>query len=235
MIFPNLECEPVVQIGDRTRLSAIKTYASKGETITKVEIQPDAAESFIQVSAVPLKAQDFFTDWEYDSAGTKTVTVKVNGGSPSEVSKSFDLEVVDAATDMLFASDSDLTQDEPMILQWVKPGRNSFNNIHREVQKQILDLLNRKGYRTTSGGMITKANVVDHEQVREMAKYLALHLIFSGASNQVGDVFSLKAQEYRSKFNTVSGRQIIGLDLNGDSAVDVGEGVNLSSARLIRR
>ena len=235
MIFPDFECEPIVQIDDRTRLSAAKSYASKGVTITKVEIQPDAGGDWILVSGTKIKPADWYTDWQYDSDGTKTPSVRVNEGTPEETIKTFEIEVVTEAEDALFSSDADLVEEEPNILGWMKPGRNSFKNVHREVQRQILDLLNRKGYRTTSGAALTKTNVVDHSQVREMAKYLALHLIFSGISNQVGDVFSQKAGEYRSKFNTVSGRQIIGLDLNGDSVVDSGEGVNLSSARLIRR
>lgn len=235
MIFPSLEFEPIVQVDDRTRLLCSKSYASKGMSITKVEIQPDAAEAWILVSGVNVKQADWYTDWQYDSAGTKTVSVRINEGTVDETTKSFDIEVVDADTDALFATDADLVEEEPNIMGWMKAGRNSFKNVHREVQRQILDLLNRKGYRTTAGGPITKEVVSDHSQVREMAKYLALHLIFSGISNQVGDVFSLKAQEYRSKFNTVSGRQIIGMDLNGDTVVEAGEGVNLSSARMIRR
>ena len=68
-----------------------------------------------------------------------------------------------------------------------------------------------------------------------MAKYFALHLIYSGISNAVGDLFNNKAKEYWSKYLVASSRKIIGLDLNGDGEISPGEGVNLSAARMIRK
>lgn len=234
MIFPNLEIEPVVQVNDRTRLSATKCYGSKGSSITKVEIEPDTGVGFIDVTGSPIKASEWYTDWQYDTPGTKTISLRVNDGSPSAVTITQDISVISAASDALFASDSDLMIEEPDILKWVKAGRNSFKAEHREAQKQILDMLDRKGYRKSDGTKISAADVVDKSEVREMAKYLALHIIFSGVSNQVGDVFDAKAIDYHGKYNIASQRQIIGLDLNGDSVADPGEGVNTSSARLIR-
>lgn len=233
MIFPNLELEAKVQVSDRTRLSAIKTYASKdGPAIALVEIEPEAGNGFINVTGS--SAKDWFTDWEYATAGTKAVTLRLNNaGTP--VTKAFSIDVLTAVDDRLFSADSDLIQEEPDILKYVKAGRNSYKDVHREAQTQILDLLNRKGYRTSAGGVITKTEVADISQVKEMSKYLVLKLIFSGVSNQVGDVFNLKSVFYDSKFETAIQRQIIGLDLNDDGNADVGEGVNLSSARMIRR
>lgn len=237
MIFPNLELEPVVQVADKTRLSAVKSYGSKGEAITKVEIQPYAGGPWIDVTGSPISTKNWYTDWEYDTAGTKVVSLRVNDGSPSAVTITKNISVITEADDALFATDADLAFEEPEILKYVKDGRNSYKDVHREAQKQILDLLNRKGYRTTSGGPITKANVKDLTQVREMAKYLALHIVFEGLSNVVGDVFSAKSQGYRGQYTTAQDRQIIGLDLNEDGEVDTayGEGVDLSAARLIRR
>lgn len=233
MIFCALETEAVVQVGDRTRLSALKSYASKdGPAITKVEIEPEAGNGFINVTGSSYKY--WFTDWEYATAGTKVVTLKINGDT-TPVTKTYQLLVLTEADDMLFATDADLTQDEPDILKYVKLGRNSYKDIHREVQRQIVDLLNRKGYRTTDGAAITKSAVKDLTQVREMAKYLALQMIYNGQSNTVNDIFGLKAAEYQSKYELASQRQMIGLDLNLDGTVDYGEGKNLYSARLVRR
>jgi hypothetical protein len=77
--------------------------------------------------------------------------------------------------------------------------------------------------------------VVDHTQVREIAKYLALAIIFNGLSNQVGDIFSQKTAFYQSKYGEATQRQILGLDLNKDGTVEANEGVNIYSAKLVRR
>lgn len=235
MIFPSLEIESVLQVNDRTRLSAVKTYASKdGPAIAKVEIEPEAGAGFVNVTGASFK--DWYTDWEYATAGAKVLTLRINDPT-LPVTKTFGLTVLTAAADNLFASDSDLTQEEPDVLRYVKAGRNSYKDVHREAQSQIIDLLNRKGYRTTDGSAISKVNVVDLLQVREMAKYLALAIIFEGQSNQVGDVYEIKSLNYRSKYETATQRQIIGLDLSGDNVADTaaGEGVNLYAARMVRR
>lgn len=236
MIFPNLENEPVVQVNDRTRLSALKTYAAKGSTIIKVEIEPDAGAGYIDVTGSPMDPKKWFTDWQYATAGAKVISVRVNEGEPDETIKTFPITIVTEADDALFASDSDLAQDEPDILRYVKDGRNSYKDVHREVQKEILDLINRKGYRKPDGTKITKADVVDKTEVREMAKYYALWMIFEGISNKIGDVFSLKASEYRGEYTIRTERQILALDLDGSGTIEPVEGVNLQQgARLIRR
>lgn len=235
MIFPNLEVEPIVQISDRTRLNATKTFASKdGPLITSVEIEPEAGAGFLAVTGSSFK--DWLTDWEYETAGTKVVTVRINNiPGPTFVTKTASILVVDAATDMLFATDQDLTMEEPDILKSVRAGRNSYKDVHREAQTQIVDILNRKGYRNSEGAKITKAMLIDKSEVREMAKYRALQIIFSGLSNQIGDLFQQKADLYESKFSLVSQRQILGLDLNADGMIESGEGVNIYSARLVTR
>jgi hypothetical protein len=233
MIFPVIETEAIVQVGDKTRLNATKTYGAKGAAaIAKVEIEPEAGAGFVNVTDV--KPSNWFTDWQYVTSGTKTITLQINGDT-TPVTITSTISIVTEAADMLFAADSDLIMEEPDILRWLKAGRSSFKDVHREVQTQIVDMLNRKGYRTTDGSPITKQEIVDHSQIREIAKYWALMIIFNAQSNQVGDVFSAKAQEYNSKLNTVLQRQILGLDLNRDGNIESGEGVNIHSSTLLRR
>lgn len=235
-IFPTLEHEAKVQVNDRTRIEALKTFADKsGPVITKVEIEPYAGAGYIDVTgSAPLKADNWYTDYAYDTAGSKVITLRINdGGSPVTVTST--IEVISAADDALFASDADLTQDEPDVLRYVRKGRNTFKDVHREAQKEILDFLDRKGYRSLNGDKISKDMVVDKSEVRTMAKYLALHLIYSGISNVIDDIFSLKASTYWSKYLTASDRKIIGLDLDDSGDVSLGEGVNTRAARLVRK
>lgn len=237
MIFPSIEHEAVVQVNDRTRLDASKTYVAKGATpITKVEIQPYAGGPQIDVTGTgtPLKPSDWYTDYQYDTDGQKVITVTLNSDT-TPITFSSTIEVISEADDALFADDTDLIQEEPDITKYVRKGRNTFKDVHREAQREILDMIDRKGYRKSDGTKVVAADAIDKSEVRTMAKYLALHLIYIGLSNVVDDIFSQKSATYWTKYNTASDRRLIGFDLDGDSAVTLGEGVNLRPARMIRR
>lgn len=233
MIFGALEHEASVQVNDRTRLDASKTYTAKGApAITKVEIQPYTGAAQINVTNV--KSSEWYTDYQYDSAGTKTITLTLNSDT-TPLTFTRTIQVISVADDNLFSEDSDLIQEEPDITKYTRKGRNTFKDVHREAQKEILDLLDRKGYKTSAGLDISAADAKDKSEVRTMSKYLTLHLIYMGLSNVVQDIFSVKASQYWSKYLKASDRQIIGFDLDGDGSVSSGEGVNTSVAKMVYR
>lgn len=229
-IFPNLELEAIVQVNDRTRLDATKSYASKDVgAFTSVEIEPFSGNGFILVTGT--KSADWYTDWEYPSAGTKTVTVRINGS----VTFTKTISVVTESADALFANDQDLMVEEPDILKYVKKGRNTFKDIHREAQSQIVKFFDDKGLIFSDGTKITKEAVFDKSEVREWAKYLALHLIYFQMSNATDDVFAKKADFYKGKMLLAQQANLIRLDLNKDGVVDIEEGFKISSSFLSRK
>lgn len=231
-IFPVIELEDIVQVDDKTRLDAAKTFTSKdGPTIVKVEIQPYAAGPWIEVTGT--KSSDWFTDWQYDTAGTKAVSLRVN--DPGGVTVSKNIEVLTAVDDALFSSDPDLEKEEPDILKYVRKGRSSFKDIHREAQRQIMQFFDDKGYVDASGAKLTKDAVVDVSEVREWSKYLALYLIFSALSNQNDDIFSSKASFYHSKMLAARQKNAFRLDLDGDGEISEGERLKLSTSLMQRR
>jgi hypothetical protein len=236
MIFPNLEVEAVVQVSDRTRLDASKSYASKGPlSIVTVEIQPDVAEPWIDVTGT--KPSDWLTDWEYATDGVKNVGVRITDSgtpTPTQYTKFRQILVLSEADDALWSTDADLTAEEPDILKYVRKGRNTFKDVHREAQMQILEMLDRKGYRI-AGRKIEASDLVDISEVSEMSRYLALSMILSGQRSQTDDVYQVKAERYFSKYQIAQQRQIIGIDMDEDGEVREGEGVMPATARLVRR
>lgn len=232
-IFPYIEIEKTVQVDDRTRISAKKTYLSKGEAaITKVEIDPDGI-GFIEVQGNPVKAENWFTDWQYGTSGTKTVSLRVTtNGAPVTVSKT--IEVVTAAADKLFSDDADLVAIETDILKYVPEGKNSFKYAHREAQRQMLEWLWKNGYKKTDGTRITKAEVLDIEEVRFWSKYACLRLLFYDMSNVPDDVFEKKGKEFENEEAKWRTQALLKLDFNGDGTVDVVEGADLTTRDLVR-
>jgi len=229
MIFPHLEIEPLIQVGDRTRLSALKSFVTQDEAaIDLVQIRPTALASFITVTA------DKFLDWSFSASGAVTVTARVTAsGASAEISTA--ITVVTVASDSLFSTDADIKLHEPDILQWTSPGKNSFLNIHRRAQKLIIEELRREGYTDTSGDPYTKAAFLDVEEVKQWSTMWVLQLIFEGVSNATDDVFHEKAVRYSALRQSWGKTLFLRLDADGDGAADDGEGVDTATAFVARR
>lgn len=66
MIFPHLEIEQKVQINDRSRLNAAKSFVSAGsDPLTSVLIKPGADETAVEVFNAD--SEQWFLDWEFTS------------------------------------------------------------------------------------------------------------------------------------------------------------------------
>lgn len=228
MIFPVLKLEKVVQVEDQTRLDASKSYTTPDESsITLIEIEPEAAAGYFDVTAQQ------FLDYQYSTDGTKSVSLRVTtDGAPQTLS--FSLEVISEADDMLFSGDDELTSHESDILEYVKPGRNSFLNFHRNAQDRIITWLDEQRITDNNGDRLTKAAIVDHEEVNDWSKFLTLRLIFASLSNSVDDLFQDKSREYKALEGIARNRSQLRLDKDGDGITDT-TASDTRSFRLVRK
>lgn len=229
MIFPNLELEPIVQVGDRTRLNALKSFVTQDEAaISMVEIRPYQGASFIDVTS------DMFLDWQFSSAGTINVTARVTASGASAEFTS-PISIVTPTSDYLFSTDGDLRLHEPDILKWTEAGRNTFINVHRRAQKVILEWLRKEGFVDVYQNPYTKAAIIDIEEVKQWSTYLVLRLIFEGISNATDDIFAEKANRYKSKEVEWRKTALLRLDVDGDSETDNEEGIDTAFSFVARR
>lgn len=232
-IFPNLELEEIVQVADKTRLNSTKTFVSKDEAaITLVEIEPEAAAGFIDVTGTT--SRDWYLDWEY-SGTSRTVTVSVRvttDGAP--VTSTQTMEVITESDDKLFSKDHDITAIQPDVLKYIREGRNSFVDVHRKAQTLILDKLNDMGVRNNDLSKVTKDEIVDVEEVRKWSENLVLRLIYEGLSNAVGDVFNVKALFYAGQEAEARKRSMVKIDFNKDATIQDSEFANFTTMDLIR-
>ncbi len=172
MIFGNIELENVVQVNDKTRINCVKTFISKDESpITLCRIKPEASGAFISVGTTNQK--DFYLDWQYATAGLKTITLEITNGTPIPVVTTFTktIEIVTAATDKLLSTDSDLTGLEPDILKWIPQGRNTFLNVHREALKDILEWLDASRIWKTDGSKLSKDDLSVSDDLKQLSIY----------------------------------------------------------------
>jgi hypothetical protein len=238
MIFGVIETENIIQVNDKVRISGVKSFVSKDEdAVSLVEIEPEAAAGFIDVTGT--SAKDWYLDWSY-SGVTRAVVVslRITTGpvlTPTNVQTfTAQINVRTAVDDYLFSSDQDLINLEPDLLKWVPDGRSSFLNVHRAAQEKIMDWLNESGVEDVSGNKLTKAALVDLDEVRSWSRDLTLSLIFKGLQNAVDDIFSDKAKYYQSEALKRQARAKLRLDLNGDATVSLGESIDMTSRDLVR-
>lgn len=235
MIFGNLKLENILQVNDKTRLDARGSYISKGEAdISMVEIEPEAGFGFIEVTGIveDNQSDDWHLDWQYSVDGTKTVSVRITtDGAPQTFTK--DIEVISEADDKLFSDDDELKQHEPDILNWTEEGRNSFKNVHRLSQDRILTYLDEQRIHDYNGDKLTKASIIDIQEVNDWSKFQTLVYIFEGISNSSEDIFHEKAIRYREQLMKARNRGILRLDRSGDGTVDTDK--DMRSVRVVRR
>lgn len=231
-IFPSLILEPTVQLNDKTRLDATKSFVSKDEAaVTLVRIKPLAAGSFITVTGTSSK--DWYLDWQYSAAATNTVTVEITtDGSPTTYSATIDS--ITSTTDALWASDADLIAYESDIMKWVPAGRNSYLNIHRKAQKLIVDWFAQKRILQDDGTRFVASEISPTNEIKLLSIYWALQLIFEGISNKPDDVFAAKAKYYNGLVLELKNSGQIEADFDGSGTVDTAEKQDMFSVRMIR-
>jgi len=232
-IFPHIESDDIVQANDKFRLSAVKSYITKGEAaITLVEIDPGDGV-FVPVTGLPVASKNWFMDFQHSSAGDKTVAVRITtDGAPVTVTKT--VTVLSEASDYLFSKDSALTAIESDVLKYVPEGRSSFKYAHREAQGQILEWLWTNGYYKTGVERFVKTDFVNLIEVNYWSKYLTLRLIFKDLSNMVDDIFDKKAKQYENIEHQWRTKSVLKIDLDGNEVIEAYEGLNLTTRRLVR-
>lgn len=234
-IFPKIESDDIVQIADKFRISASKSYISKGESaITLVEIEPEAGNGFIDVTgSAPLNSKNWYLDWEYSTDGAKVISVRVTtSGAPVVLTKT--ISALLSADDNLFSKDSDLVAIESDILKYVPDGRASFKYVHREAQNEILEWLYTNGYMRSGNIRFTKEDVIEIQEFTFWSKYMVLRLIFEDLSNSVGDIFDAKAKEYENDEKEWRQKSVLKIDVDGSGDLGDFEGLDLVTRNFIR-
>lgn len=218
-VFPILKTESVVQVSDKIRLDASKTFTSQGEfPITKVEIEPFSGNGFVDVTN--LDQSQWYLDWSYLTDGTKSVSLRITttdslGPIDFTTTVSVDVSVLTEANDMLFSNDDDLKVREHDILNWLPDGFSSWNHVHRQAQKNILDWLDEIRLFKQDGSRYVASDIYDKQQVKRISTLMALKMIFWSISNSSEDKFQEKYKEYLKLEIAAKNRNQLMLDFFG--------------------
>ena len=251
-IFPILTSEKTIQVRDTIRLDASKSFVSKGtEAIIGVEIEPEAGAGFADVF-VSGKPQEWYLDWQYTGASRfLNVAVRVtiddavppdpldpinNPGSPATTyTADYSLEVISAEDDALFSDDADLFSYEEEIFKLLPRGKTSFNYKHRRAQTIIVENFNERGVVGPGFSRISKANLVDIDDVRQWSICLTLAMIYEDNSKTVGDTFFRKSESYYSMALAHKHKAFYRIDYDGNGTATPGEINPFFTAGIVRR
>ena len=239
MIFPSLSLETVLQVEDKTRINASRSFVNNNEIISDVLIQPEATEAFISVFNAD--SEKWFLDWAYITDGLKDVVVRViTDVTPAGRDRTYQINVLTADDDTLFSSDSDLLPWETDILNYLPKGKNSYLYAHRKAQDIIIAYLDEQRYWKQDGSRITKqdiAAITDNEvrkQFTEWSTFQTLLIIFESIQVSNNDIFESKRIKYEALRNSARSRSALRLDLDGDSQLDQNP-YDIRTLRMIRR
>lgn len=228
-IFPNLICEAVIQVDDKTRLDARKSFVTSNEAaITKIEIETHTADGFIDVTS------DGYLDYCYQTNGVKVVTVKVtNSNGFSTSSKS--IQVNSELEDSLLSNDFDLLIYESGILQYVREGRNTFLDYHRRSKQMILEYLYAVNIVNSDGSKIIASQLTDLSEFKSWSVYNTLFLIYLGLKNTKDDIYHQKSKQYYSELIKIRNKAILKIDFNKDGSTSDFESVEKLTTIFYRR
>jgi hypothetical protein len=243
MIFPSLTLETIVQVEDKLRLDASRSFISGdgAEVVTDVLIKPEASESFISVFNED--NERWYLDWAYSTDGTKVVEVKVNTDlEPAGKIKTYNIECISVADDALFSNDGDLYPYEPRIYESLPSGKNSYIYAHRKAQDKIIAYLDEQRIWHNDGSRYTKqeiANIaVTNDEIRKQfnmwSTFETLLIVFESMQVSNNDIFQEKKLEYEQMRNSARKRSALRLDSDQDGELD-SLPYDIRSLRMIRR
>lgn len=233
-LFGVIKSDDKVFTGDKIRIDFGQSFTTPDVAFSSTlshQVSFDGGSTYIDVTAKK------YIDYIYSTAGTKTITLKLKDNvtpTPNESTFTKSITVLDITLQDLFATDSDLYKFEPEIDAYLPKKWSGWNLIHLQVQEWIMDWLDESKIWDVNGAKLTVAAIVDNQQVKQLAIYKALEFIFEGNSNVVGDLFSIKRDKYKALAMQKMTRGALKLDLDGDAAASVGEGVDLFTGSLIR-
>lgn len=212
MILLDLKTESIAQVNDLFRVDCTRVKCSDESEADLIEV--DLGDGFVVVYNGD-DATHKYVDHAFSTTGDKEVTVRATKDEET-LTTTRTIKIVSEDEDRLFSSDEDLLLHEEAIHELLRAGKNTFKNIHRLAQGEIIrDLRERFPSKDLS-----KDSLVEIEQVRAWSKYLTLHYIFESNVRTVDDIHVEKSQTYLTLANTAKNNVPLKVDTDGDGKAD---------------
>jgi hypothetical protein len=239
-LFPSMTFETVLQVDEKTRLDASRSFVTDDETITDVLIQPSAGDAFISVFNGG-DNEKWFLDWAYDVDEFKDVAIQIVADSGSKTKTYMaGINVLTEEIDALLSTDNDILPFEPKIHRYLPRGKNSFIYAHRKAQERVISYLDEQRIWKDDKSRYTKldlSTITDpefKEQFKQWSSFETLLIIFESFQVSSGDLFQEKKSEYTALRNGARTRSALRLDQDGDGELDITP-YDIRTTRMVRR
>lgn len=224
MIFPYAAFENKVQVYEKFRIDASKTF-SPNETITKIEFSVDA-------NTYDITAKKFI-DFAFLTSGTKVCQIEAFTATTSQIF-AFNVEVLTKVEEKLLSEDQDFFKHQHDIYKYLPDSRNNFNYAHRRALEIILADLDEQGYVNEDQTKISIDQIKDISEFKELSIYTALRLIFKDFSNVKDDFNEGRSKYYGGLESSAKFRCVQRIDLNKDGIISQSEVRERTTIRVRR-
>jgi hypothetical protein len=239
-LFPSITLETVLQVDEKTRLDASRSFVTDDEVITDILIQPSASDLFISVYNGG-DTEKWVLDWAYDVDEFKDVAVQIVADSGSKIKTYMaGVNVLTEEVDALLSTDNDILPFEPKIHRYLPRGKNSFIYAHRKAQERIISYLDEQRIWKDDRSRYTKldlSTITDpefKEQFKQWSCFETLLIIFESFQVSSGDLFQEKKLDYTALRNGARTRSALRLDQDGDGELDITP-YDIRTTRMVRR
>ena len=205
-----------------------KSFQTGLDSVVSVKIKPESTASFINAYLVsePENKDYWFIDYVYSTDGIKTIELEIKyGAGPSTATETKQITVLSELNDYLFSSDAELIGYQHDIMKYLPEYRSSWNFCHRISQNEILAYLDESGKVNEDGSKITKDQIVDLSEVRALATFKTLRIIYESLSNAPDDFFIKRASHWASYEAKAQLRCVSRIDFNKNGIIDKPEEV----------
>lgn len=139
---------------------------------------------------------------------------------------------------IVFADDEDLKREFYEISQWIPPNENSHILTHVATRDEMVQEIRNNGNKkrtSTTPKDINAFDLLDVDQVKTAATYLALSKIFSVITDDPDDTYRQKALHYRNLYNGAMNLVYLSVDRDDDGVLDDPERLEMQNNRMVRR
>lgn len=223
MIVVNAIHEQTVRVNDSFLIDCSRSLCFDGSQVDTISIIPESGADTIEIfnNQTELEFGETVEDtkdyiWLYKTPGVKELTVIVTKGEDSE-QETYSITVLSKEDDVNFSNDNDLRVHESKIDTFLRTGKTSFINLHREVKAEILRDINSK-YKD-----IEFENIFNKNELIAWSKYRVLELIYESDITNLDDLHIDKRNTYKDLVSTAKSQAVILLDtdLNGEADKEV--------------
>lgn len=181
-----------------------------------------------------------FIRWDRELTDWAATTVNSESAYYIRLTASVDFTVTYRGINIVFANDNDLTAEQAdVVTRYKASGDSSMIRYHVAARNEIIQSLRNSGYLTQqtlseNPNQITQWDLLDIDEPRQAAKFLALSKIWFDVSNETDDKSWQKYKENYSHFGSAYKLFFQSLDSDDDGVQDQSEKMKMRTLRILK-